>query len=45
MPDALRVQVRTSGEEGALIADTVADKLLAAKGIGGFSSRLRDGHP
>src|SRR4029077_12315308 len=32
MPDALRVEVRPNEEEGALIADTVADKLLAATG-------------
>ncbi|MBL8470387.1 MAG: Tm-1-like ATP-binding domain-containing protein [Rhodocyclaceae bacterium] len=32
IPDALRVQVRTSAEEGRMIADAVANKLLAARG-------------
>ena len=52
MPDALRVEVRPSEEEGALIADTVADKLLAAKGdwrflipLKGWSSASEKGAP
>jgi uncharacterized protein (UPF0261 family) len=52
IPDALRVQARTSAEEGTLIADTVADKLLAAKGhwrflipLKGWSSLSEKGAP
>lgn len=52
IPDALRVQPRTSVEEGTLIADTVADKLLAAKGdwrflipLKGWSSLSEKGAP
>src|SRR5215813_957623 len=52
IPDALRVQARTSVEEGTLIADAVADKLLAAKGdwrflipLKGWSSLSEKGAP
>jgi uncharacterized protein (UPF0261 family) len=52
IPDALRVQARTGGKEGTLIADAVADRLFAAKGdwrflipLKGWSSLSEEGAP